>query len=530
MVDTMPTELAARSTAPKHFLALLGTLLVLTIAWVFATPLGAVPDEPAHMIRAAASARGEAVGVKPAGDEFGYPVVQVPDWVAESFHLPCEVGDASKTAECVPSVGDDTTLTPSSSSSASNSPVFYTVVGLPSLFITGDAGLYAMRIMSAILTSLLLAAMILALRAQSRTVWPVVAGFVTATPMVFFLGGSTNVNGVEAAGAGAVAAIALLLVRTKMTDKQLWIWSILLGLSVIGVTSGRTVALLWVVIAAIVTLIIARPAKLLELIRKPAIWVGLAIIILAVVWVFVWFQFISITAVDPRGYDEDRDPSLKLLLSIMVEYTFNWWGPWIGQFGWLEVSAPIGVQIIWQGAIAALLFGAFVMTRGRARVATIFIALAVFIVPIALQGSLWIEVGWIWQGRYMLPVYLILMVAVGVVLDMSTKPGATALQVRFIRAAIVLLAASHLITFVFVLRRFIVANQNWLAMFTQPEWQPPLTWIGISAVLAVGLALQVALVYRWTKSVLSVENDREIIEVQPDPQSDTTPALVKEQP
>ena len=161
MVDTMPTELAARSTAPKHFLALLGTLLVLTIAWVFATPLGAVPDEPAHMIRAAASARGEAVGVKPAGEEFGYPVVQVPDWVAESFHLPCEVGDASKTAECVPSVGDDTTLTPSSSSSASNSPVFYTVIGLPSLFITGDAGLYAMRIMSAILTSLLLAAMIL---------------------------------------------------------------------------------------------------------------------------------------------------------------------------------------------------------------------------------------------------------------------------------------------------------------------------------------------------------------------------------
>jgi hypothetical protein len=491
------------------------------------------------MIRAAAAARGEAVGDKPANGEFGYPGVQVPEWVAQSFNLPCEVGDASKTAECVPSVGDDTTLTTSSSSSASNSPVFYTIVGLPSLFITGDAGLYAMRIMSAILTSLLLAGMILALRAQSRTVWPVVAGFVTATPMVFFLGGSTNVNGVEAAGAGAVAAIALLLVRTKMSNRQLWIWSILLGLSVIGVTSGRTVALLWVVIAAIVALIVARPAKLLELVRKPAIWVGLAIIVVAVLWVVVWFKFISITAVDPRGFDPDRDPGLKLLLSIMVEYTFNWWGPWIGQFGWLEVNAPIGVQIIWQGAIAALLFSAFVMTRGRARVATIFIALAVFIVPIALQGSLWIEVGWIWQGRYMLPVYLILMVTIGVALDMSTAPGPSKLQVRFIRAAVVLLALCHIITFVFVLRRFIVATQNWLSMFTHPEWQPPLTWIGISAVLAVGLALEVALVYRWTKSILPTDGEHEIMEIDSpvdDGQAETAavavpePALVKEAP
>lgn len=357
--------------------------------------------------------------------------------------------------------------------------------------------------------------------------------------MVFFLGGSTNVNGVEAAGAGAVAAIALLLVRTKMSNRQLWIWSILLGLSVIGVTSGRTVALLWVVIAAIVALIVARPAKLLELVRKPAIWVGLAIIVVAVLWVVVWFKFISITAVDPRGFDPDRDPGLKLLLSIMVEYTFNWWGPWIGQFGWLEVNAPIGVQIIWQGAIAALLFSAFVMTRGRARVATIFIALAVFIVPIALQGSLWIEVGWIWQGRYMLPVYLILMVTIGVALDMSTAPGPSKLQVRFIRAAVVLLALCHIITFVFVLRRFIVATQNWLSMFTHPEWQPPLTWIGISAVLAVGLALEVALVYRWTKSILPTDGEHEIMEIDSpvdDGQAETAavavpePALVKEAP
>src|SRR5437868_6439956 len=65
---------------------------LLTSLWALATPLMAVPDEPAHAIRAAAVARGQLIGDLADAETFQYPVVQVPKYIADTPSLPCFSG------------------------------------------------------------------------------------------------------------------------------------------------------------------------------------------------------------------------------------------------------------------------------------------------------------------------------------------------------------------------------------------------------------------------------------------------------
>ena len=240
----------------RHVLSILALFTLLTSAWALATPLMGVPDEPAHTIRAAAVARGELIGDFTETDKFSYPKVEVPKFIAESTHLACFAGQPTKTANCQVEVPDDSSLVISSSSAASNSPLYYAIVGLPSLVMSGTPALYAMRIMSAILTSLLLTTMIVALAKQSRSWWPAVAGIVGVTPMALFLGGAINPNAAEMASAGAVLAVLSLILRRPLDNAALWRYGTVAILSTFVLTGGRSIGLLWLAIIGVFQLIL----------------------------------------------------------------------------------------------------------------------------------------------------------------------------------------------------------------------------------------------------------------------------------
>jgi hypothetical protein len=506
----MPSDIPARSVRPRTFFAILGAFLILTIGWALATPLMGVPDEPSHTIRAAAVVRGEIVGDLPPDDgKFHYPTIDVPDYIQETVHLPCFGGDVGKSAECQPDIGDSNRLVEFSSSAASNNPVYYAIVGLPTLVMTGEAALYGMRTVSALVFSLMLTIMVVALHAQSRTIWPVLGGVVAATPGVIFLGSAINPNGVEVAGAGALFAVIALILRRDLSRSQLWLYAVAVIASTVALTSGRTLAMLWVVVIALVCVVMVPPRRLLAVLRLPQIWVALAGMAVTALWVVIWMTQISIAAVDPSGAVAARAPGIKQVLIIMVEGTFDSWTAWIGQFGWLDYNAPPGVQMIWRVAIVVILFGAVVLAKGRYRAAAIVGILAAVLVPAFVQGSLYNPVGWLWQGRYGIALYTVMLLIGALALDNTLESRISPAQNRLVRAGLALLGIAHITTLVFVLRRYVVASQDWFAMFTNPLWHPPLTWVGVSAVFTIGVVGGFVLLMRWVTTERRLSNEAE---------------------
>lgn len=490
-------SIASRPILARHVFAILGLLSLLSITWAIATPLMGVPDEPSHTIRAAAVAHGQAIGEVQDGDTFTYPRVEVPQYIVEATHLGCFAGDAGAPASCQIAVSDDDTMVPASSSASSNSPIYYAIVGLPSVIMTGSPALYAMRIVSALLTSLLLTVMIVALYKQSRSWWPVTAGIVGVTPMALFLAGAINPNGAEMASAGAVLSVVSLILRRDMTNRQLWGYGGIAILSSFVLTGGRSIGLLWLVIIAISLLIYTPWSRISWLLRKPPVWFTLGGIAAAALTLILWFTF-SVTAIDPTGNTPNRPPGITAVILITLEATFDNWVAWIGQFGWLDYNAPSGAQVAWHAAIAALLLSALIFAAGRARLTLIFVAAAAIMVPPLVQASLFNEVGWLWQGRYGIALYLSCLLWAGIILDDVFPNSRNWVSQRFVRLGVIALSMAQIATYIFVLRRYVVASNSWSAMLRDPSWQPPLGWMTLVAITCIGWVCVIALVFRWT--------------------------------
>jgi hypothetical protein len=502
--------LAAPSSPPataRRFLAVLGAFLILTVAWVFATPLMGVPDEPAHTIRAAAVARGEFVGDVINDGTFHYPTIEIPGYIEETLHLACFAGQPDATAACQPDVSDNTKLVDSGSSAASNNPVFYAVVGLPSLVLSGEAALYAMRLVAALASSLLLTVMVLALRRQSHTIWPVVGASVGITPMVLFLSGSLNPGGVEIAGAGAVAAILTMLIRVPLSNRDRWIYGALLVLSTVALTSGRTLAVLWLAIIGVACLIYFPLKALIPVLRRPATWFTLAGMAIPVLWIFVWFK-LSITAIDPTGRTPGRVPGIRNVITITLESTGDNLRAWVGQFGWLDFMAPEATQLVYGAAIVVVVVSALVLASGRARAAIAFLTAAAILVPVVVQAALFDEVGWLWQGRYGIPLYLVLVVFCGIALDGAQPARLSLKSTRLLTTGAALLAVAQIVAFVVLLRRYVTGSLDWAVMIIGPKWQPPSGWITVIVLYSIGALLAAILLSRWLRSGATVSSER----------------------
>ena len=130
-------------------------LLAPMLIWALASPLGSVPDEPSHAIRAAAVVRGEPVSQQWA-EHPSLAIAEVPRYVAQLQDRTCFAFHPRLSAACVTlPAGDPNEIVLTGTSAGNNGPLFYAIVGLPTLFLSGDVALYAMRFVNAILTAAL---------------------------------------------------------------------------------------------------------------------------------------------------------------------------------------------------------------------------------------------------------------------------------------------------------------------------------------------------------------------------------------
>src|SRR5664280_1022353 len=178
-----------------RFLLLVVAISLILVAWVFATPLMASPDEPSQVTQAAAVVRGQ-FDVRHQHSPIG-PIssVLVPTWVQHAFPLPnCYAFKPQHPAACHVVVGRSLRPVAVQTQFSNYPPLFFVWTGLPTLVASGTTALYAMRLAAALVNAALLALGIELLLRYHRRRLPVIGALVALTPMVYFLASVVNAS------------------------------------------------------------------------------------------------------------------------------------------------------------------------------------------------------------------------------------------------------------------------------------------------------------------------------------------------
>lgn len=475
--------------------------LAAMLAWSLATPISAAPDEPTHFIRAAAVVRGELNTGRFASIPW-QTSAEVPNYVAHTGEVTCFAFEPNVPASCqTPVSGNPDKLVEVGQTAQTNSPLFYAIVGLPSLVWSGDLALYSMRGVNALLCALMIGFTFASVSQLARSRFALFATFVAMTPMMLFLGGSVNPNAIEATAAVSLFATLTLLFTRRGSRRQL-----LAGLGVVVVstallTGTRSISLLWVLLALVAAVLLGKPDVISRVARIPVVWIAAAVCVLMCAAELLWFLRPSETASMPAVAGVGTPPLVAFIR--MLVNTFDYAGGSIGLFGWIDTPAPAITMGAWTIAINAIVIPSFFLTRGRIRWAIVLLGAAFVLTPPLSQAAVVMTSGYIWQGRYTLALLAMLLVACGVCLD-RVEVAESVTSVRFAGLArklfftlLVALAAGHVAAFVITLQRYVIgANQPLQLMITHPQWQPPLGWITLSIILGVIVVISALLIAR----------------------------------
>lgn len=466
-----------RSGAPRA-IAAWALCLVVGLGWALTIGRYGGPDEPAHIVRAAAVARGELVGA-PADDlEPGYRVVEVPRSIA-SGDPSCYRHDANADASCAVA-SDRTDLVAAATSAGTFPPAYYAAVGAVARVAgVGDDAL-GYRVVAAMAVALVLALGYVRLRA-----WPdrTSAGLMWAglTPAAWFLTGVVNTNGLE---------VALLMLAWVLTAE-------LLGSGSASIDVGRHVGALGLIGA---TVLVIRPVALTGVLTVAAtLAVGLAperrphwrsgsvvgavgAVLAAAALVGAWWAAVGLVVRDSRTAS-DVDGSMVLAALRGIDDTV---AEAVSSLGWAEYSAPLPAVLIWC-SVAAVAIGALA-TGGdrRLRRAAVVGAAATVLLPVMFEIVTAQRIGHVWQGRY----------SIGALIGLAAL-GAVALppRLRRIAGALPLLAAAgSTLTLWAAARRYISGvDGSWWFDPSSGWWPPAGPWLPLVAHAAASLALAAGL-------------------------------------
>lgn len=490
----------------RPLLVVWSLLSALCACWALATPISASPDEPAHIIRAASVVRGEWVGTpSPEGH-----LVTVPGYIARTQQLTCFAFHYERTADCVthgpdaapaPSAPDAPTTAPTTA--GLYNPLYYVVVGWPSLLFHDDAGIYAMRVVSGILASLFAALGFAVLWALPRRALTLLGFALAMTPALFFLGGSVNPTAVEATATLSLFAAMLAVVLDPRPDR-LAARAAVVAVSGAFAVNARGLSPLWVLLAIAVPLILAPLPLIRDLLRRRAVWIAAGVVAAGALFAVGWtlgsnslYNAVENPDSTPQHFPgQGTNPLSGFWITLVrtIEYAHGA----IGLFGWLDTPAPPEVFFIWAALIGALLLAAVCLLRGRLLVFALALLGAYVLLPPIVQAAYITGGGIIWQGRYALPLLVCLCVGLAVALDRTVDiaPAARWLR-RLTLISLVALAAAHFYAFESTLRRYTVGPTGSLKVMLigSPPWSPPggvLLWLLLTAaLLAAGVWLGV---------------------------------------
>ncbi len=472
--------------------ALFVICLVLTFsnfaAWSLATPLFASPDEPTQVVTAAATARGELVGATIDGPASPFTAVKVPAVFASGTTYPdCFKFHPTVSASCAPKLTTSTATVRIGTAVSRYPPLYYLIVGLPSLAFVSKTGIYLMRLMSSLLNALLISLALFSVARWSRRKLLLLGVMVAATPMAWFLGGMVNPSGFEICAAICLWTAGLVLVLEHPEHPPPGLVAVV-AVAACLLCLARPISPVWVAIAFVVLgMLGGRRALRGMLASRAARW---SVLPLCACGVFALWWIKAEHALDlVPGFPVTRsEPSVQLLGAVLAHDGVRV-QQLVGVFGWNDTKSPIFTYVVWL-VVVGLLFGLAIWRAGAWRAGTLFLLLAaVVLVPLVASYAEALRAGFVdGQGRYWLPL------AVGVPLVSVALVERSKLPERLVTRAVpilaVLLGVASATAFIGALRRYAVGVTGPID-FLNGKWQPPLdlSWAAIGGCVCVALLL-----------------------------------------
>lgn len=481
--STTRSEATAGMPSPAPGLRLIGAsclgLLVVQLAWLLAVPAFGGMDEFDHVYKAAAVARGDWVA-EPASATRGTGAwVEVPTDIVKAAHDECEYLTYTEPGDCVGTPASDGTTRVASGAGRYN-PLYYVIVGYPSLPFEGRAAVYAMRAASmAACTGLFFLALI-SLRRWVDGTWPYVGAVVACTPVVLYSGAVVAPNGLEiVAGLAFWCAVLGLLRAAESAPPD----RVLLGA---GVVSGsvllltRSLGPLWAALI-VVTAMVSAPGAWRRVGGMLRYWSGrVAMAILAVVGVasVVWIRSMGSLTI---GVRDTMDLSASEKLAKVLELLPLWLLQSVAAFPYRNQAS---LPVVYACYLAVGLFLLVLALRhgSRSRAALVLCAAASALVPAAIVFATMDTFYAAWQGRYALPYSLGILVMAGVALERHpARPGW-----RLLLPGVALLSVALTAAVLEVLRL-----QQVQPSAVTGVWDAPPAWL-VATVMVIGTTLMCA--------------------------------------
>ncbi len=386
-----------------------------SVVWVFLTPLGSVPDEPSHAQYAAAVVRGQ-TGTSSDG------VVTIPGGVATGTYLAsCTAFAPIATTRCQSTIVADTAPVTVAIPSAGYPPLYFAIVGIPTLAGFDETTWYLMRLLSVAIGIGLLAAFIPVSR-RWPTGWLATGVLLAVTPMASYLVASVNPNGAEIfAGLATSVGIGLLMVASRSGDSEGFVRAAtptMLALSYLILARPRS----YLLAAGLVTVaMIVMPRGTASMVkasgRRLAVRAALPALALVLAILFENLTRRSLSGDQPVI-------NLGVILRTAASLLDDWVIEMVGIFGWRDFRPPTGIAVAWLAGILALAVMALAAGRWRDRVGlAALIVGGTAVAPVAVLLLLFRD-GAGYQGRYQMPLTVgITVLAAATLAAANVQPG-----------------------------------------------------------------------------------------------------------
>lgn len=466
-------------------------LAALTTLWALASPILSGPDETAHATKAVALAHGEIVGHQVAGQK--YPVVTLPNTYRYSPQIICFASHPDVAADCGARLGDAAGAPYFSTWVSGYNPAYYALVGWPSLFLGGSSGIFAIRVVSGLISAAMLAWAFQTALASKRSRWMPAGILFVASPMVVYMAAMVNPQGLEISAATALWIGLLRLLQTfraeprdsvLMSRRHLWI---IVTVSAALLVTARSLGPLWLVIVAALAVMVVGWSPARRIFTTARSYLPIAVIALAGIFSVGWTLSTG-TLAGQAGIGD-----VPLVGGTVLQ------GTWAtlrgtpafieqaaGVFGWLDTALPGSVYALYFVALALLVIIAL-LSVGRAGFFKLaIVTVAAFVVPILVQGYSVHQTGMIWQGRYGIFLYIGIPIVAGWLLSKAISSRIDYLSARLTAVSAGLLGLFSVLAFFLALHRYVVgAHQPIFSMVHGAEWQPPLGWAALCVIFAV---------------------------------------------
>ena len=315
------------------------------------------------------------------------------------------------------------------------------------------------------------------------------------TPMVMFLGGVINPNGMEIAAALCVW-LTLLAITDRLGDGASVSTRLAVRLAVsaslLAVARPLSPAILIGVVVVVALLRVDR--SVLRAFRADRRLIVASGVVGLVVLASAGFV-VAVHSLDSLvGFPLATDHSALWRAGFSIERSGDLLREEVGKFGFVLIPLPDWVVWLWVAAVAGV--AALALAVGRWRERLVFLALLVgcLALPVVSDTLTAQRLGFSWQGRYGLPLLVGVPIVAGWIIDRSGRLSARAAR-RIGLAAVGVVVVGYEVACLVMLRRNLVGiSHPLLDGLTRGTWRGPLTPILLFAWTSVATAAWAAVV------------------------------------